>query len=110
MNGHLREFFRFFEGQPVEIFTDDGRVHCGVICHAHDNFVKLVDRCGRVQLILLCHIDSVVESQMHLRPRCKRECRCERECEEFDDHEEHECEHEHEHEKENGIEIRRRRY
>lgn len=76
MNKNLCEIFRHYEGQPVEIFTDDGRVHCGIDVNAYEGAVRLIDKCGRLVLIEYSHIDSVVEPQMKLRECCRRRCSC----------------------------------
>lgn len=73
----LFEEFKKFEGQPVEIFTDDGRKHCGIDIEAFENAVRIIDDCNRTQLIEFRHIDAVVEPMMRLR-RCCKECRCDR--------------------------------
>lgn len=73
----LFEEFKRFEGQPVEIFTDDGRKHCGIDIEAFETAVRIIDDCGRTQLIEFRHIDAVVEPMMRLR-RCCNECKCHR--------------------------------
>ncbi|MCL2433519.1 MAG: hypothetical protein FWD16_03255 [Clostridia bacterium] len=84
--------FKRFEGQPVKIYTDDSRIHRGIVLECDESAVRLIDRCGRIQFISFCHIDSIVEPQMHLgccrddeldyidvverKPRCKMKDEC----------------------------------
>lgn len=63
--------FKRFEGQPIKIFTDDGRVQTGIDLDAFEDCVRIIDSCGRLKLIEFCHIDSVEEPQMRLH-----RCRC----------------------------------
>lgn len=74
----LFDEFRKFEGQPVKIFTDDGKVHCGIDMEAFETAVRILDDCGRTLFIEFSHIDAVVEPQMRLRRCCRDECRCRR--------------------------------
>lgn len=89
----LYEEFKMFEGQPVKVYTDDEKVHCGIDMEAYETAVRILDDCNRPIFIEYSHIDAVVEPQMRLRRCCHDHCRCE-EDKEFDEHEE--CEHGHE--------------
>lgn len=88
MSKNLCEEFRHFEGQPVEIFTDDERMHCGIVVNAYEGAVRIIDACGRPTFLEYSHIDAVVEPQMRVRCCRKRHC-CDRdndrECEGRDD-------------------------
>lgn len=71
---HLRRVFERLEGQPVKIFTDDGRVRRVIVLEECDGGVRCIDECGRLFLFELCHIDSIEEPQMELhRCRCRRD-------------------------------------
>ena len=87
-NDLCREF-KHYEGQPVRIFTDDGRRHRGVVMEAFQHSVRIIDKCGDTFLIEYCKIDAVQEPRMHLGP-----CRCEKDCEE-EEHKHHHEEHRH---------------
>lgn len=70
----IKEFLRL-KGQPVRIFTDDGRVHRGIVLSVVDSAVRILQENGCVTLIEFAHIDAVEEPQMEL-------CRCDHdECE-----------------------------
>lgn len=73
MKKNFFEAFKHYEGQPVRIFTDDGRIHTGIILDAFEDYVEIIEACGRLFLISLCHIDAIEEPQMELRccPRDK---------------------------------------
>lgn len=70
MSKCLYEEFKCFEGQPVKIYTDDGRIHKGIDINALENAVRIIDKCGRLVLIEYCHIDAVEEPQMSLHKCC----------------------------------------
>lgn len=89
-NDLCREF-KYYEGQPVRIFTDDGRRHSGVVMEAFENSVRIIDKCGDTFLVEYRHIDAVQEPRMELGP-----CRCGKDCE--DDHKHHHPKHRHHHE------------
>lgn len=72
----LFEEFKRYEGQPVKIYTDDGRVHCGIDVHAFGDYVRLLDECSRTLFIDYEHIDAVVEPQMRLHKCCHDHCKC----------------------------------
>lgn len=74
----LFEEFKKFEGQPVEIFTDDGKMYCGIDLAAFADYVRILDDCGRTIFIDYTHIDAVVEPQMKLRRCCRDQCDCDR--------------------------------
>lgn len=82
----LYEEFRRLEGQPVKIYTDDGKTHTGRVLNVYEDGVRIIDDCGRLILIEFRRIDSVVEPQMDLE-RC---------CREHEHEHEHECEEEEE--------------
>lgn len=82
----LREKLRRLIGQPVKIFTDDGRIHRGIVLDVDEDTVEIIDKCNRLFLIELFHIDAIEEPQMDLRP-----CRCEREDEDEDEDDECGC-------------------
>jgi len=72
----LYQEFKKFEGQPVMIYTDDGRVLCGIDLVAYEDAVRIIDKCSRTVYVAYEHIDSVVEPQMELDRGCKSECGC----------------------------------
>ena len=74
--------FKKYEGQPVKVYTDDGRTHTGISLACYDDAVRILDRCGRIIFIEFCHIDAVVEPMMKLHRCCRESC-----CEEFEDDE-----------------------
>ena len=80
-NDLCREF-KYYEGQPVRIYTSDGRLHSGVVMEAFQSSVRIIDKCGDTFLIQYRHVDAVQEPHMKLGP-----CRCEHD----------ECKEEHEH-------------
>jgi len=65
----LQERLRTLEGQPVRIFTDDGRSLAGIVLAAGEQSVRLIARCGDIVLVENAHIASVQEPQMRLRVR-----------------------------------------
>lgn len=73
----LYEEFKRFIGQPVRIFTDDGRSHKGVVAAAYETHVRIIDKCENVFFIEYSHIDAVQQPHMKLGP-----CHCENDCEE----------------------------
>ena len=75
---YLFEEFRRYIGQPVRIYSTDGRLHQGMVAAAYDEYVRIIDRCERVFLVDYWHIDSVEQPHMKLGP-----CECEHdECKE----------------------------
>lgn len=72
MRKHLHEEFKHLEGQPVRIFTDDRRVHRGIVVESLESCVIIIDRCSRVNHVEFCHIAAIEEPQMKLR-RCRRD-------------------------------------
>lgn len=77
----LREVFKRFEGDPVEIITESGFKFCGIDIDADDDKVKIIDKKGRVVDILYSHIDAVVEPQRKLSRICgNNDCECEDVC------------------------------
>lgn len=91
----LFDEFRKFEGQPVKVFTDDEKVHCGIDMEAFETAVRILDDCGRTLFIDYSHIDTVVEPQMRLRRCCRDECRCRRDDDNDrdDDRDDRDCDH-----------------
>lgn len=77
--------FKKFEGQPVKIYTDDEKVHCGIDLVAFDDAVRILDKCGRTELIEFEHISSVVEPMMRLQRCCGARCKCREDREDDDD-------------------------
>ena len=71
---HLFKEFKCFEGQPVKIFTDDGKTHTGIDINALEDAVRIIDNNGRLVLIEYRHIDAVVEPQMRLNRFCNEDC------------------------------------
>ena len=65
----LHERLRTLEGQPVRIFTDDGRSVAGIVLAAGEQGVRLIARCGAIVLVDNAHIASVQEPQRRLRVR-----------------------------------------
>jgi len=63
----LQDLFCNFEGQPVRIFTDDGRAIEGIVLTASEQSVRLISRNGAVVLVANGHIASVEEPRMGLR-------------------------------------------
>ena len=63
----LYERFCALEGQPVRVFTDDGRAITGIVLAANERCVRLIARCGNIFLIENAHITSLEEPQMRLR-------------------------------------------
>jgi len=84
----LCEVFRRFEGQPVRVYTEDGRVITGIVIEVFDDTVRIIDRCGRPLLIRFCGIDPVLEPQMRLHC-CKRGSEEFFDCCEDDEHRRH---------------------
>lgn len=80
---HLFREFKRFQGQPVRVFTDDGRVHRGIDADVGEDFVRLVDKHGCMEFIEFAHIDAVMEPRMEL-------CRCDHD--DCDDHHHHDKE------------------
>lgn len=68
--------FKKFEGQPIKVFTDDGKVHCGIDLAAFDDSVRILEKCGRTLLLTYAHIDAVAEPQMRLERCCRGRCAC----------------------------------
>lgn len=92
----LCEEFKCLEGQPVKIYTDDGKTHTGIDLDSNDSAVRIIDDCGRLIRIQFNRIDAVVEPQMRLRRCCDDRFECEEdedddECDEDED----ECERHH---------------
>lgn len=85
MKGMCGRFERF-EGQPVKVFTDDGRIHRGIVAEIFENVLRIVRMGGCVEDIAICHIDAIQEPQMALM-RCegRRKHRNERELFEGDE-------------------------
>lgn len=100
--------FKKFEGQPVKIYTDDEKVHCGIDLVAFDDAVRILDKCGRTELIEFEHISSVVEPMMRLQRCCNARCKCREDREDDDDFDRDEDRDEDE-ECERGEEFGRRR-
>lgn len=73
MNKTLSRKLRRYEGQPIKIFSDDGRVRTGFDFDANEDTVQILDKCQRPFLYTLCHIDAVELPQMRLH-RCHRDC------------------------------------
>lgn len=73
---NLYQEFKKYEGQPVKIYTDDGKVHCGIELVAYDDAVKILDKCGRTIFIDYSHVDAVVEPMMRLDRCCRDHCEC----------------------------------
>lgn len=67
MNNNFIEAFRCYEGQPVKIFTDDGRIHTGIVLDTWEDNVQIIDKCGRLLLVSLRHIDAMEKPQMGMR-------------------------------------------
>jgi len=63
----LQDLFRSLEGQPVRIFTDDGRAIEGIVLAAGEQSVRLIARHGAIVLVENVHIASVEEPQRRLR-------------------------------------------
>ena len=74
MYSDLYERFATLEGQPVKIFTDDGRAATGIVIVAGEECVRLIIRNGDIFLVEYAHIASVEEPQMRLRVRCASRC------------------------------------
>ena len=64
------ERLRCLEGQPARFFTDDGRKHVGIVLEVFEDFVRIIDTCGRLFIIEACHIDAIEEPQMRLHCCC----------------------------------------
>ena len=71
---NLFEEFKHFEGQPVKIFTDDGKTHTGIDINACEDAVRIIDDRGRMILVQYKHIDAVVEPQMRLPRHHEGDC------------------------------------
>jgi len=87
--------FKHFMGQPVRIFTDDGRCITARVLNTFEDAVRVIDCCGCTMLIEFCHIDRVEEPQMSLcqcnrKHRGRKHEKCEDECDECEECEE-EC-------------------
>ena len=65
----LYDLFSSLEGQPVRIFTDDGRAIEGIVLAASEQSVRLIARHGAIVLVDNGHIASVEEPQMRMRVR-----------------------------------------
>lgn len=72
MHRDLQERFTALEGQPVRIFTDDGRAVAGIVLGAGEQGVRLIARCGDIVWVESAHIASVEEPQMRLRVGLRR--------------------------------------
>ena len=95
--------FRFFEGQPIRIFTEDDRVHCGIVAKVFENAVKLIKRrTGTPEFIPFCHIVAIDEPQMHLHRCDMDDCGCDKRGHKNEREEDCGCE--------EGEEFERRRY
>ena len=81
--------FKKYEGQPVKVYTCDGRTHTGICLACYDDAVRLLDRCGRIVFLDFAHIDAVVEPMMKLHRCCPESC--------CDEHEDECCDEEHRH-------------
>ena len=62
----LNERFNALEGQPVRVYTDDGRAAAGIILAANEQGVRLIARHGGIIWIQNAHIASVEEPRMRL--------------------------------------------
>ncbi|MCL2811512.1 MAG: hypothetical protein FWD25_06435 [Clostridia bacterium] len=65
----LYDLFCCLEGQPVRIFTNDGRAIEGIVLAASEESVRLIARHGAIVLVDNRHITSVEEPQMRMRVR-----------------------------------------
>lgn len=73
MTENLSRKLKRFEGQPIKIFSDDGRVRTGHDFDAREGTVQILDKCQRPFLYTNCHICAVELPQMMLH-----RCRCDR--------------------------------
>jgi len=73
---NLAEKLRCLIDQPVRIFTDDERMINGMVVGVNGEFVRILDGCGDIFLVSICHVTSVEEPHMHLRRKCCKRNRC----------------------------------
>ena len=83
MKYNLGERLRCLLDQPVRIYTDDERRVSGFVVGVNEEFVRILDFCGDIFLVNICHITSIEEPHMKLRKKCCKRNRCETDfCEE----------------------------
>lgn len=89
---NLREEFKHFRGQPIEVITEGHFKFCGIDVASDDDSVTLIDKKGRLVRIENRHIDAVIEPQMKLRRLCgDDDCGCDED--ENHDHNHHDRDH-----------------
>ena len=69
MHRGLCELFNALEGQPVRIYTDDGRAVAGIVLTAGGESVRMIARHGGIVWAEYAHVVTVEEPQMRLRLR-----------------------------------------
>jgi hypothetical protein len=66
MLNHLSIEFSRLISHTVKIFTDDGRIHRGIVLEVFISNVRIINDCGRLVLVEFAHITAIEAPQMYL--------------------------------------------
>ncbi|MGL5512199.1 MAG: hypothetical protein ACRDBM_03040 [Sporomusa sp.] len=85
----LKEIFKKYKGQPVEVITESGMKYCGILVSDEEDGIDIIDGKSRTVHIENRKIEAVIEPRMKLRRLCEEDDCC---CEEDNDDDDNGCE------------------